>query len=110
LPLQKSNVKSKIAINYTSKEHEVLAKETPYGIAKLYGISLKELNEVNPTLEATGLKNRSNYTSAQASSPEIAVAAKFTETGNLTAEQTTIAVLPKESKYSIARKYGITKN
>jgi LysM repeat protein len=109
LPLQKSNVKSKIAINYTSKEHEVLAKETPYGIAKLYGISLKELNEVNPTLEATGLKNRS-YTSAQASSPEIAVAAKFTETGNFTAEQTTIAVLPKESKYSIARKYGITKN
>jgi LysM repeat protein len=74
----------------------------------LYGISLKELNEVNPTLEATGLKIGQNYTPAQASSPEIAVAAKFTETGNFTAEQTTIAVLPKESKYSIARKYGIT--
>jgi hypothetical protein len=66
-----------------AKRHEVLAKETPYGIAKLYGISLKELNEVNPTLEAT--ENRSKIIlPAQASSPEIAVAAKFTETGNLT--------------------------
>ncbi len=106
---KKSNTKSKIATNYSSKEHEVLAKETPYGIAKQYGISLKELNEVNPTLEATGLKiGQKIILPAQASSTEIAVTSKLTETGNQTSEQTTIAVLPKESKYSIARKYGIT--
>lgn len=104
-----SNTKTKIAANHATKQHEVLAKETPYGIAKQYGISLKELNEVNPTLEATGLKiGQKIILPAQASSPDIAVTAQSTETVDQSEEQTTIAVLPKESKYSIARKYGIT--
>lgn len=121
---KKTNTKSKVAINYSAKEHEVLAKETLYGIAKQYGISLKELNELNPTLESTGLKigqkiiipaNTSSTEVAVASQvkkvsqkPELVVTPQVIETEKSTAEQTTIEVQPKESKYSIARKYGIT--
>lgn len=121
---KKTNTKSKVATNYSAKEHEVLAKETLYGIAKEYGISLKELNELNPTLESTGLKigqkiiipaNTSSTEVAVApqvkkvsQKPELVVTPQVIETKKSNTEQTTIEVLPKESKYSIARKYGIT--
>ncbi|MES2805845.1 MAG: LysM peptidoglycan-binding domain-containing protein, partial [Bacteroidota bacterium] len=121
---KKTNTKSKVAANYSAKEHEVLAKETLYGIAKQYGISLKELNELNPTLESTGLKigqkiiipvNASSTEVAVApqakkvsQKPELVVTPQVIETEKSTTEQTTIEVQPKESKYSIARKYGIT--
>ncbi|WP_240723447.1 peptidoglycan endopeptidase [Flavobacterium sp. GT3P67] len=121
---KKTNTKSKVATNSSAKEHEVLAKETLYGIAKQYGISLKELNELNPTLESTGLKiGQKIIISANTSSTEVAVAPQankvsqkpellvipqIIETEKSTTEQTTVEVLSKESKYSIARKYGIT--
>lgn len=121
---KKTNTKSKVAADLPSKEHEVLAKETPYGIAKQYGISLKELNELNPTIEAAGLRIGqkiiipANATSTEAvvisqtkkvsQKPELVVTTPVIETEKSLTEQITIEVLPKESKYSIARKYGIT--
>ncbi|MFV8371263.1 LysM peptidoglycan-binding domain-containing protein [Flavobacterium sp. LB2P74] len=121
---KKTNAKSKVATNFSAKEHEVLTKETLYGIAKQYGISLKELNELNPTLESTGLKiGQKIIVPANPSSTEVAVVtptkkvsqkpelvgtSPAIETKKSITELTTIEVLPKESKYSIARKYGIT--
>jgi cell wall-associated NlpC family hydrolase len=121
---KKTNTKSNGTVNYAGKEHEVLAKETVYGIAKNYGISVKELNELNPTLATSGLKigqkiiipiNKS-FTELDVANHSEKVSEKTTsvgtshaiETHKSTTEQTTITVLPKESKYSIARKYGIT--
>jgi len=120
-----TNTKTKIAINYSEKEHKVLAKETLYGIAKEYGITLKELNQANPTLETSGLKIGQKITipGNAKSNTEIAVApqskktsqkntietvSESGETTNSNTEVTSIEVLPKESKYSIAKKYGIT--
>ncbi|MFV5686795.1 LysM peptidoglycan-binding domain-containing protein [Flavobacterium sp. GB2R13] len=119
-----ANTKSKIATNYQEKEHEVLAKETLYGIAKQYGVTVKELNEVNPALETSGLKiGQKIAIPGNATSTEIAVVPQtkkssqkasitvepqITETENSITEVTSIEVLPKESKYSITRKYGIT--
>lgn len=116
--------KSKIATNYSEKEHEVLAKETLYGIARQYGISLKELNEANPALESSGLQIGQkiiipgNATSTEiaavapvkkASQKELAaVSPQSVETESAATGQTTIEVLPKETKYSITKKYGIT--
>ncbi|WP_035670469.1 peptidoglycan endopeptidase [Flavobacterium sp. 83] len=119
-----TDTKSKIAKNYQEKEHEVLAKETLYGIAKQYGVTVKELNEANPSIETSGLKigqkleipgNATSseiavVTQTKKSSPKTAVPieTQITETENPITEVTSIEVLPKESKYSIARKYGIT--
>jgi cell wall-associated NlpC family hydrolase len=120
-----TNTKTKIATNYSEKEHEVLAKETLYGIAKEYGITLKELNQANPTLETSGLKIGQKITipGNAKSNTEIAVApqskktspntqvevtSQTSETTNSSTGVTSIEVLPKESKYSIAKKYGIT--
>ncbi len=119
-----STTKSKIATNYSEKEHEVLAKETLYGIARQYGITVKELNEANPTLETSGLRiGQKIAIPGNATSTEIAVVSQvkkssqkapvtiepqITEIESAIAEQTTIEVLAKETKYSITKKYGIT--
>jgi cell wall-associated NlpC family hydrolase len=117
-------IKSKVVVQYSAKEHEVLSKETLYGIAKQYGISLKELNELNPILESTGLKIGQKITvPANPASTEVAAASQVVKiyqksqiastsqvikTKKVTTEQNTVEVLPKESKYAIARKYNIT--
>ncbi|CAC9975117.1 C40 family peptidase [Flavobacterium panici] len=98
--------------NNTPGSHEVLQKETLWGIAKKYNVSVDELKKANPTLETEGLKigQQLNIPSkAQAVSentvkineakPEIIPAAD----GEIVVE-----VQPKETKFSIAKKYGIT--
>lgn len=122
--LKNATTKTKTAISNSEKVHEVLAKETLYGIAREYGITLKELNEANPTLESSGLKIGQKISIPEnASSTEIAVlppskkaSAKIeldvvsqeTEPLNPTSEKFSREVLPKETKYSITKQYGIT--
>lgn len=119
-----TNTKAKIATNYSEKEHEVLAKETLYGIARQYGITVKELDEANPTLESSGLKIGQKITiPGNATSTEKAVlpqskktsakteldaVSQISETVSPTSETFTREVLPKETKYSITKQYGIT--
>ena len=42
--------------NQTLKNHEVLPKETLYGIAKQYNLVIEDLYKYNPNLEKEGLK------------------------------------------------------
>ena len=51
-----SKVKTESKITSIEKTHEVQPKETLFGIAKQYEISLEELNVANPELAETGLK------------------------------------------------------
>lgn len=94
---------SKIILKTTS--HEVLPKETMYGICKMYNISAEELIAANPFLATDGVQigqvllvpakntGKTVVKTAVAYAPEKAV---FHE------------VLPKETKYSIAKQYGIS--
>lgn len=103
-----TNTKAKIATNYSEKEHEVLAKETLYGIARQYGITVKELDEANPTLESSGLKIGQKITiPGNATSTEKAVLPQSKKASAKT-ELDTREILPKETKYSITKQYGIT--
>ncbi|WPR70412.1 LysM peptidoglycan-binding domain-containing protein [Flavobacterium sp. NG2] len=81
--------------------HEVMPKETIYGIQKQYGITEEALKKANPFLETDGLQigqvlvipyNRLNKSEA----PVVTEKSVYHE------------VLPKETKYSIAKQYGIT--
>ncbi|SEP21343.1 Cell wall-associated hydrolase, NlpC family [Flavobacterium sp. CF108] len=98
--------------NNTSGSHEVLQKETLWGIAKKYNVSVDDLKKANPTLETEGLKigqqlnipsNKpvisENTIKTNEARPEIIPAAE----GEIIVE-----VQPKETKFSIAKKYGIT--
>lgn len=84
----------------SSVTHEVLAKETLYGIEKKYGVSDEELKKANPNLEKDGL---------QIGQVLIIPSKNSTKTAALVSEKVVYhEVLPKETKFSIAKKYGIT--
>jgi cell wall-associated NlpC family hydrolase len=126
---------SKITNNFSEKSHEVLSKETLYGIAKQYNITIADLYKINPNLEKEGLKKGQIIKIPQTvfqdlvitKEPEKAIEGKnpIVSKENIPREETVVApkvdkkidiptqgieyeVLPKESYYSIAKKYQIS--
>ncbi|TRX36241.1 peptidoglycan endopeptidase [Flavobacterium restrictum] len=115
--------------------HEVLQKETKYGIAKQYGITVADLEHANPELEKKGLEIGQKITiplkdgfeitasiekPKEIPVPQISIPEKElpktatvvtptkTQITPPTQGQITHEVLPKETKYGIAKQYGIT--
>lgn len=80
--------------------HKVAPKETLFGIEKKYGVSDEALKKANPDLEKLGLQIGQTLVIPSET------AAKTTDS---TSEKVVYhEVLPKETKYSIAKTYGIT--
>jgi LysM repeat protein len=96
---------SKISIspaktNVQPLTHLVTPKETMYGIEKKYGVSGEDLRRANPFIEEEGLQIGQTLV--------IPVKNKIINTAVVQDKVTYHDVLPKETKYSISRKYGIT--
>ena len=96
--------KEVVSAKVAARTHTVFAKETLYSITKKYGITVEELEKLNPFLKTDGLQPgqvlalSKNSTSNIVKTPEPKVV-KATEIH---------VVLPKETKYGIATKYGMT--
>lgn len=91
----------------TSKTHTVKAKESVYGISKQYGITIDELEKNNPVLKETGLQPGQVLIIKKgvvASKPASVVKPTTSTSSGIITHQ----VQPKETKYGIATKYGIT--
>ena len=80
--------------------HQVLPKETLYGIQKKYGITDEALKQANPFLEKDGLQIGQVLTI-----PSNKIKKNVTESSEKAVYH---IVLPKETKYSIAKQYGIS--
>jgi len=110
---------------------EVLAKETLYGIAKEYGVTVAEIEKANPILEKQSLRvgqtiviptsniqviNEVNEVAAkkEESKSEVkketptVVVEKEVKTAENTEIEVSHEVLAKETKYGIAKQYGLT--
>jgi LysM repeat protein len=86
--------------NAPVKTHKVEPKETLYAIESKYGITDEDLKKVNPDLLKLGLQIGQILVIPTASS---------TKTATAISEKTVYhEVLPKETKYSIAKQYGIS--
>lgn len=101
---------TKPLVKTTSQQtHTVKAKESLYGITKQYNISIEELEKNNPFLKEVGLQPGQVLVikkSANATKPAPVIKPStqiVSNSGIITHE-----VLPKETKYGIATKYGIT--
>jgi len=82
------------------KTHKVEPKETLFGIEKKYNVSDEALKKANPDLEKLGL---------QIGQTLVIPSSTSSKTVALTPEKVVYhEVLPKETKYSIAKLYGIT--
>ena len=80
--------------------HKVEPKETLFGIEKKYGVSDEALKKANPDLEKVGLQIGQTLVIPSSSEAKTIVS---------TPEKLVYhEVLPKETKYSIAKQYGIT--
>ena len=114
--------------------HEVVASETKFGIAKQYGISVTDLDKANPILEKEALKvGQKIVIPIKEGVAAVTTVVKPIETvpvksigvqentkvkeevvtvkkGEIEENVATISheVLPKETKYGIAKKYGIS--
>jgi len=126
---------SKIAANSPEMSHEVLPKETLYGIAKQHNITIEDLYKINPNLEKEGLKKGQvikipqtaldnlvietksekaveiqKITVSEKNIPkkEVVVLPKTEDKIEVPTEGIVYEVLPKESLYSIAKQHGIT--
>ena len=126
---QKENVVTKeieiVAPNETAPlQHKVKSGESLYVIAKQYTISLKELKQANPKIGKRGLsvgqmivipsngklEGESVVVENKESVPTVlenVIEDKAIDTQN-TGTDLIHEVLPKETKYGIAKKYGIT--
>jgi LysM repeat protein len=104
LLIPKSSGKQKVAVqakaNAKAITHEVAPKETLYGIEKKYGVSDEALKQANPFLEKDGLQIGQTLTIPSGIGQK--------KTTPIQAKAVYHDVLPKETKYSIAKKYGIT--
>src|SRR5690606_27690785 len=110
LLIPNSNQSQEIKSNQSSTQtvpasHEVLAKETLWGISKKYKVSVEDLKKANPLLESEGLKI----------GQQIVIPSKGNSIVQQPAENNQIAmievsreVMPKETKYAIAKEFGMT--
>lgn len=107
---QKNNQVTEKATNRLEKIHVVQAKETLFGIAKQYGITVNDLNKANPKLDTSGLKKGQKITIPQTelvlSEDSIVTSPKAIPTSEK--EILIHEVVAKETKYAIAKQYGIT--
>src|SRR5690606_6627896 len=87
------------------REHKVKRKETLYSIAQLYNVSIDDIKKLNKDIYSRGLRN----------GERILIPGKVRTTNLNTSETKTSipgtqqnSVQPKETKYGIARKFGIS--
>jgi LysM repeat protein len=82
------------------KTHSVMAKETLFGIEKLYNVTDEALKKANPALEKDGLQIGQILTIPALNGVKTSVPSKNTVVYH--------TVLSKETKYSIAKQYDIS--
>lgn len=96
----KPKAKPSTTTNSSDKTHEVVAKETLYSIAKKYDVSIDNLEEANPLLKTDGLQPGQVLKIIKYENPpKMAPGTKMYSVHE---------VQPKETKYGIATKYGIS--
>ena len=97
-------------------EHEVVAKETLFGLSKKYNISIEKLKQLNPSIESEGLKigtvlrisNSKNYSILDKVIVEKPKQKKEKTEKKEEFSEVFHTVLPKETKYGLSKKYKIS--
>ncbi|MNQ35282.1 Muramidase-2 precursor [compost metagenome] len=120
IPAKGSAPKASSASAKTTKEkgpekyvyHDVVAKETKFGIAKQYGITVEELEKRNPEiisslLVGSRLTIKGTAPKTENSTP-VSHAAKPSETPRKVTTYMEYQVKPKETFYSLGRTFHIT--
>ena len=113
-PVVKTNETKPQTKPTSGKIHTVKAKETLYSISKLYNVSVDDIEKNNPIIKEIGLQPgqvlviKKGATTTQPVTPKPASTPKPSTTVSNSGNSIMHEVQPKETKYGIATKYGIT--
>lgn len=111
IPTKESKIESKTETKTTIINHTIIAKETLYGIAKNYKITISEIKKANPNFDFENLKVGSEIKIPTTKLKlQIGVTKPIEKeiVQNQNQEEIIHEVLPKETWYGISKKYGIT--
>ncbi len=92
-------------------KHKVKKRETLFSISQLYNVKIEDLKRFNKQLYSNDLKKRDILripVGLYAPSNTKTTKTETSETNTDTTKTKTHIVIPKETKFGIARKYGIT--
>ena len=104
IPISKLKTPAVSTTKGNPKMHEVLSKETVYSISKLYAVSVEDLETANKDALKEGLKIGQMLVIPSKSALKPAVKTTVKVSDKIIYHE----VLPKETKYAIANKYGLT--
>jgi LysM repeat protein len=92
--------KNENSSNKTTKKHEVLPKETLYGISKIYNVAIEDIEKANADILKEGIKPGQT----------LIIPGKNYVPKKETSSKTPVyhEVKAKETKFAIAKQYGIT--
>lgn len=93
LVIPKKNVPTPVGI-----KHEVKTKETLFSIAQMYNVEILDIEKANPEITNSGINIGQILVIPTTKKPDISI-----QNGNVFHE-----IKTKETKYSIAKQYGIT--
>ena len=102
IALQKKQLEEEMATPISFKTHKVRKRETIFSIAQRYNVSEDEIKRYNTQLYASQLKKGMRLKIPEY--PKIEVTSDSINVDDFE----TYTVLPKETRWSIANKYGIT--
>ena len=105
LIIPSSSVISSGTNNNNYRDHRVKKKETLYGIAQLYNVSVDDIKKLNKELYSRGLRKGERLLIPATSNN---TGNTNTNTGNTLPGTQKYTVKAKETKFGIARKFGIT--
>ncbi len=91
------------------KTHKVKRKETLYGIAKEYGVTVEDIKKNNKRLYSEEIRKRDKIR-IPVYEEESRVVIPVDTTGSRISTTTKYIIKPKDTKYSISRRHGITVN
>lgn len=109
-----TTTKTETAANITSPAnsnsgfHEVIEKETLWAISKKYNVSVEDLKKANPLLETEDLKIGQKITIPSFNNTLASEDKTLDDLKIVDVVDYVVEVKPKETKYLIAKKYGIT--
>ena len=105
LIIPSSSVISSGTNNNNYREHKVKKKETLYGIAQLYNVGVDEIKKLNKDLYSRGLKKGETLLIPSGSKN---VETNGSNTENILPGTQKYTVKPQETKFGIARKFGVS--
>ncbi len=85
------------------REHKVKKKETLYGIAQIYNVSVDDIKKLNKELYSRSLKKGEILII-----PSVSETSEIPKTGHLLPGTQEYTVKPQETKFGIARKFGVS--